>query len=585
MSTPRRLVAILAADVVGYSRLMGEDEAGTANAVREHREAAYPIVANLGGRLIKTMGDGLLLEFSSVVAAVECAMAMQKQMVERNSGVPESRRILYRIGVNLGDVLVDGEDILGDGVNIAARLEGIAEAGGICLSSWAYDHVRGRVEAEFVDLGEKALKNIARPIRVFAVQDGSIGEHVPSLALSPEKREAPRLSIVVLPFVNMGGDSGQESFADGITETLTTDLARMVNAVVIARNTAFSYKGRAIDVKKIGDELGVRYVLEGSTQRAGGKIRVNAQLIDAATGHHLWAERFDKPVADFFEMQDEVVSRLANQLRVELIAAEARRVERASNPDSTALYLQGVASFNKWDHGKARPYFERAVALDPSNVDALVGVARCDAVLSFSFAGAERAAGIAASEALLTKALSLSPSNVWAHLWMGLVMIMTNRAVQGVAKLQQTLRLNPNLAVAHAWIGLAKTTMGRAEETQRHVNEALRISPNEYTTFVWHNISGNAQLCLGAYNEAVEGFRRSIEVNRNFPAPHFLVASALAHVGAYGEARSEILAGLALHPKASLRIFRAAAESDNQIYLAQRERIIEGLQLAGLSEE
>src|SRR5579872_1132342 len=198
MSTPRRLVAILAADVVGYSRLMGEDEAGTANAVREHREAAYPIVANLGGRLVKTMGDGLLLEFSSVVAAVECAMAMQKQMVERNSGVPESRRILYRIGVNLGDVLVDGEDILGDGVNIAARLEGIAEAGGICLSSWAYDHVRGRVEAEFVDLGEKALKNIARPIRVFAVHDGSAREYVPSLTSLPEKREAPRLSIVVL---------------------------------------------------------------------------------------------------------------------------------------------------------------------------------------------------------------------------------------------------------------------------------------------------------------------------------------------------------------------------------------------------
>ena len=305
MTAARRLAAIVAADVVGYSRLMGEDEAGTARAVREHREAARPIVADHGGRIVKTTGDGLLLEFPSVVAAVECAIAIQNLMAERNAGTLQTKRILYRIGVNLGDVLIEGDDILGDGVNIAARLEGLCEPGGVLISGTAYDHVRGKIDAHFVDLGDKDLKNVVRPVRVYALNIG-LETSPPALsAFETGGRGPPRLSIVVLPFVNIGGDPEQEHFVDGVTESLTTDLSRIRHAVVIGRNTAFTYKGKHVDLKQIGRELNVRYVLEGSVQPGGNRMRVNVQLIDAETGNHLWAERFDKPLADLFDMHNE----------------------------------------------------------------------------------------------------------------------------------------------------------------------------------------------------------------------------------------------------------------------------------------
>src|SRR5262245_45130100 len=328
----RRLAAVVAADVAGYSRLMGLDEVGTARTLREHRKVTDALVAKHGGRLVKTMGDGVLLEFPSVVDAVECAVAMQAAMSERNQGVPEDRRMLLRIGINLGDILIEGDDILGDGVNVAARLEGIAEPGGICMSSTAYEHVCGKVSVDFTDLGEQTLKNITRPIRTYVV---GLGANTHQTAPLPSS--APQLSIVVLPFANIGGDPEQEYFVDGVTESLTTDLSRINGAFVIARNTAFTFKGKAVDVKRLGRELNVRYVLEGSMQRSGTRLRVNVQLIDAETGKHLWAERFDKPLADLFDMQDEVVSRLANALDAELIAAEARRAERSLNPDAIDL--------------------------------------------------------------------------------------------------------------------------------------------------------------------------------------------------------------------------------------------------------
>src|SRR6516164_9558560 len=294
----RRLAAILAADVAGYSRLMGTDEVGTARTLREHRKVADALVAKHGGRLVKTTGDGVLLEFSSVVDAVECVVAVQAVMAQRNEGVPVDRRILFRIGINLGDILIEGDDILGDGVNIAARLEGIAEPGGICISASAYDQVCGKVAIEFADLGEQRLKNIARPIRAYAVvPNANVGR-----AVAPPS-SAPHLSIVVLPFANIGGDPEQDYFVDGVTESLTTDLSRINGSFVIARNTAFTFKGKAVDVKQIGRELNVRYVLEGSVQRGGNRLRVNVQLITAETGNHLWAERFEKPVADLFDMQ------------------------------------------------------------------------------------------------------------------------------------------------------------------------------------------------------------------------------------------------------------------------------------------
>jgi TolB-like protein/class 3 adenylate cyclase len=372
MSQTRKLAAILFADVVGYSRLMGEDEAGTARAVREHREAVRPIVAEHGGRIVRTIGDGILLEFPSVVAAVECAIAIQKLLTQRNAETPEVKRILYRIGVNLGDVLIEGDDIVGDGVNIAARLEGICEPGGVFVSGSAFDHVRGRVDAHFVDLGEKELKNIVRPVRVYAIRS-SPEEATPTFPASASNTQGPpRLSIVVLPFTNMSGDPDQEYFVDGVTESLTTDLSRIIGSFVIARNTAFTYKGKHVDVKQIGRELNVRYVLEGSVQRSGARMRVTIQLIDAENGNHLWAERFDKPLADLFDMQDEIVARLANALFAQFFVAEARRAERSPNPDAMDLCLQARARFYKGfapEHlAKARQLYERALALDPANI-------------------------------------------------------------------------------------------------------------------------------------------------------------------------------------------------------------------------
>ncbi len=350
---PRKLTAILTIDVVGYSRLMGEDEAGTAKAVRERREAATPIVRAFGGRLVKTMGDGFLLEFPSVVAAVECAILIQKAMSKRNAALPEEKRFLYRMGVNVGDVLVEEDDILGDGVNVAARLEGICEPGGICMSGSAHEHLHGRIEAAFDDLGEQRLKNIDRPVRAYALSPGSIAVskvEPPKMAMADvslppalERREPPRLSIIVLPFANIGGDTEQDYFADGVTESLTTDLSRISGALVIARNTAFTYKGRAADVRQIGRDLNVRYVLEGSVQRGGGRMRVNVQLVDAETGSDIWAERFDKTVADLFDMQDEIVARLANELGAEIARAEAGRAARSANPESMDHYFLGLA--------------------------------------------------------------------------------------------------------------------------------------------------------------------------------------------------------------------------------------------------
>ena len=357
MSEIRRLAAILAADVVGYSRLMGEDEAGTAKLVRERRDAATPIVRAFGGVSSRQPGDGVLLEFPSVVAAVECAISIQKMMAERNAELPEAKHILYRIGVNLGDVLIDGEDILGDGVNVAARLEGISEPGGVCVSASVLEHIQGRVAAEFLDLGEQSLKNIGKPVRAYALSADAIAaakiaaREAASAATAapapPERREPPRLSLVVLPFANIGGDPEQDYFVDGVTESLTTDLSRIPGAFVIGRSTAYTYKGKAADLRQIGCELSVRYVLEGSVQRRGDRMRVNVQLIEAETGAHLWAERFDKPVADLFDMQDEIVARLANQLRVELIDVEARRAEKSPNPDSMDLVFQGNAALNR----------------------------------------------------------------------------------------------------------------------------------------------------------------------------------------------------------------------------------------------
>ena len=420
MGETRKLAAILVADVVGYSRLAGADEDRTLARLRGLRsDLIDPAIAAHHGRIVKRTGDGSLIEFRSVVDAVRCAIEVQNGMVERNAGLPPERRIEFRVGIHLGDVVEESDgDLMGDGVNIAARLEGICEPGAICLSEDAYRQVKGRLDLAVSDLGPTQLKNIAEPIRVYSLEVGKPAQAKPAPAPAPEKSAPPRLSIVVLPFANIGGDPEQEHFVDGVTESLTTDLSRIRGAVVIARNTAFTYKGKPLDVKTIGRELNVRYVLEGSVQRGGNRMRVNVQLIDAETGNHLWAERFDKPLADLFDMQDEIVARLANALNAQLVAAEARRAEQAPNPDSMDLYFQGLAWLNKGptpdNVAQARGFFDRALAADPDNVDALVGSARADVVEGALLFVTDPMAAFAAAEAKLTKALSSVPDHARA---------------------------------------------------------------------------------------------------------------------------------------------------------------------------
>jgi TolB-like protein/Flp pilus assembly protein TadD len=588
MTEKRKLAAILAADVVGFSRLTGSDEEGTLARLRTlWSDLIAPTISVHDGRVVKRTGDGSIIEFRSVVDAVRCAIEMQNGMIERNAGLPPERRIELRVGIHLGDVVEESDgDLMGDGVNIAARLEGIADPGGICLSEDAYRQVRDRLKEGFTDLGERELKNIARAVRVYAVKTGAPAP-APQASAS-EKSGPPRLSIVVLPFANIGGDPEQEYFVDGVTESLTTDLSRISGSFVISRNTAFTYKGKPFDVKQIGRELNVRYVLEGSVQRSGNRLRVNVQLIDAESGAHLWAERFDKPVADLFDMQDEIVARLANQLGTQLIVAEARRAEQAPHPDSVDLYYQGLAWFNKGVNREfmtqARDFFERAGVLDPGNLDALIGTGQVDATFGSAYLTDDRVRSLAAAEATLTKALRLAPNNAIAHEFMGVVYLQTKRAAQGIAELERSLALNPNLAEAHGFIGLAKIFDGRAEEAEQHEKEALRLSPRDHSAWLWTHFIGGAKMQLGSDDEAAIWFRRAIELNPNLPLTHFFLAATLAHLGKLEEAQAETQVGLALDPTFTVRRHVLGRESDNPVFVRQIERVTVGLRKAGVPE-
>lgn len=585
----RRLAAIVAADVAGYSRLMHENEEATyAKVTALLADAVAPAVAEHGGRIVKNIGDGFLAEFPSAVEAVRTAVQFQTRIGELTIDDAEDRRIAFRVGVNIGDVIVEPHDIFGDGVNIAARLESIAEPGGICISSAAYDQIRDKIEVEFADLGEQNLKNIDRPVRAYAVLQEGPNPPVQADRARPAVLPAPRLSIVVLPFMNLGGDTEQDYFVDGVTENLTTDLSRISGAFVIGRHTAFTYKNKVIDLKQIGRELNVRYLLEGSVQRGGNRLRVNVQLIDAETGSHLWAERFDKPVTDLFDTQDEIVARLANALDAQLIAVEARRAERSRHPDAMDFYFRGVALWNKGitseSMAQARSFFERALALDAGNIGAMVGVGLVDASIGAIFLADDRAAHLAAAETTLTKALSLAPNHALAHMILGVVQIFTNRAIQGIAECERALALDRNLANAHAAIGFAMNSLGRGAETEAHVNEALRLSPRDISAFRWLQMVGFAKVQLNADAEAVAWFRRSLEANRNYPITHFGLAAVLALLGSLDEARAAAKAGLALDPSFTIRRFRLGAASDNPTHLAGRERVYEGMRLAEVPE-
>jgi TolB-like protein/class 3 adenylate cyclase/Tfp pilus assembly protein PilF len=583
----RRLSAILVADVANYSRLMHDEEEVTHSKLSVLlTDVAQPAIAEYGGRTVKNTGDGFLAEFSSAVEAVRAAVQFQSRIKELTIGDAENKRMAFRVGINISDVIVEAHDIFGDGVNIAARLEGIAEPGGICISSSVYDQVRGKVDVEFADMGEQNLKNIARPVRAYAVVWDRLGSGAQIRGATAKSPLAPRLSIVVLPFANIGGESEQDYFVDGVTESLTTDLSRMAGSFVIARNTAFAFKSNAIDVKKIGRELNVRYVLEGSVQRSGTRLRVNVQLIDAETGNHLWAERFDKPVADLFDMQDEIVSRLANTLNAELIEAEARRAARSPNPDAMELCFQGRACINRGitpaSMQQARRFFARAHALDPGYIEATVGTAQVDMATGAAFMTDVGSTHFEAAEKILIQVLSLAPNHATAHMLLGAVLMQTLRGDKGIAECEQALALDRNLADAHGFIGLGKYLTGRGEEVEAHIQEALRLSPRDTRIFIWSMFVGMSKLTTGADLEAIRWFRRSLEANRNHALTHFHFAATQALVGSMQEARSAVQEGLALDPSFTIRRYRVHKRSDDPTYLAKRERFCEGMRLAGV---
>ena len=593
MSETRKIAAILVADVVGYSRLASADEDRTLSRLRGLRsDLIDPAITAHHGRIVKRTGDGFIAEFRSVVDAVRCAVEVQTGMAERNAGVALERRIEFRIGIHLGEVIEESDgDLMGDGVNIAARLEGICAPGAICLSEQAHWQVKGRLDLAVTDLGPTLLKNIAEPMRVYSLDVSAPSQAKPAAAPASQKSAPPRLSMVVLPFANMGGGAEQEHFVDGVTESLTTDLSRIRGAYVVARNTAFTYKGKRLDVKTIGRELNVRYVLEGSVQRGGNRMRVNVQLVDAEAGNHLWAERFDKPLADLFDTQDEIAARLAGALNAELVAAEARRAEQSPNPDSMDLYFQGLACFDKGvtpeNVTQARSFFDHALTADPDNVDALVGSARADVREGAHSFVTDPMAAFAAAEAKLTKALSSVPDHARGHMMLGFVYIFTKRAAAGIAECEHALALDRNLAAAHSAIGLGRIFIGRGEETEARIGEALRLSPRDTLAYIWMTFAGIAKLYLGSCEQAVAWFRRTIKANRNYPLVYFHLAAALAQLGRLDEAHSAVKAGLTLNPTFTISRARAnwTSMSDDPTHLAQLERLLEGLRKAGLPEQ
>jgi TolB-like protein/class 3 adenylate cyclase len=580
----RRLAAIFAADVEGYSRLMGADEVGTLDALTAHREILDGLIATHGGRIANTAGDSVLAEFGSAVDAVRCAIEAQGALAKANSTLLETRHVNFRIGVHVGDVMVRAGDLFGDGVNIAARLQTLARAGGLCISGVTYDQVRKILPLEFTDLGAQTVKNIEEPIRAYEVSGLGSDAH-----LGSREVPAPRLSIVVLPFANIGGDPEQEYFVDGVTESLTTDLSRIRGSFVIGRHTAFTYKGKAVDLKQIGRDLNVGYVLEGSVRRGGNRIRVNVQLVDAETGTHLWTDRFDKPVADLFEMQDEVTARIAIALNAPLIEAEARRGERSLQPDALDFYFQGQNYLNQGVTPKyialARRFFEQALALDPENISALVGIANVELLDVTNLMVDDRGSRLAQAEATLIKVLSMAPRHALAHLMLAGLQLFTNRAALAIRECEQALELDRNLAYAHAMLGFGKVFIGRGAESESHIQQAFHLSPRDINACRWMHLLGVVKLILGADTEAVEWLRRSLEANRNYPFAHFQLAAALALVGSVEEARATALAGFALDPEFTIRRTKGLSLSSDPIFRAGIKRIREGMLMAGIPEE
>jgi len=629
-SIQRRLAAILAADIAGYSRLMHADEPATVRDLKAHQSVILPLIGRHGGRVIDTAGDGILAEFPSVIGATQCAVELQTVMAERNERVPESRRMLFRIGINLGDVIHDESRIYGDGINIAARLEALAEPGGVLVSSTVHDHVRGKLPFTFADAGDRQLKNIEQPVRTYRLLiPGAAftpGAAPPGRTTTANRRrwtvlglaallvllaaggawwiharfvprqradgtEAPRLSIVVLPFSNLSGDSSQGYFADGITDDLTTDLSRIAGSFVISRNTAFTFKGKAVDARQIGRELGVRYVLEGSVRRTGRTVRVNAQLIDAGTGAHLWAEQMDVDQGTLTTSQDNfgIASRLARTLSVELVNVEGRRAPLA-NPDAVDLTMRGWSLLNaapqQDDAKRSVTAFEDALRIDPDNSQARVGLAHALTLIHRNRWDPEPARILARADEAVTRAIALSPNYAHAHYVKAEVLALSGRFDAALATYDRAIALDPNHAAAYVARGRSLIAIGRAAEAVAPVETAIRLSPRDPDLFIWYYVLCHAYTHLARDAQTIEWCLKSTATGKSFWGAWTDLASAYAWRGQKSEAAAAVAELLKVRPGFTVEKLAqdGSGYSDNPTFRKEFERIVEGARKAGLPE-
>jgi len=508
----RRLTAILAADVAGYSRLMGADEEGTLARLKAHRRALFdPKIGEHRGRIVKTTGDGMLVEFASVVDALRCAVEVQRGMIERNAELPQEKRIEFRVGINVGDIIIDGDDIFGDGVNVAARLEGLSEPGGICVSGRVQEDARGKLDIGFEDAGEQQLKNIARPLRVYRVRiEGAAASPRPALPL-PDKP-----SIAVLPFQNMSGDPEQDYFADGITEDLITALSHFRWFFVIARNSTFVYKGKAIDVKQVARELGVRYVLEGSVRKAANRLRISTQLIDGSTGIHLWAERYDRNLADIFAVQDEITEQVAGAIEPELLKSEgSAAIRRTDNLSAWDLVRQGMWYFHqvtRETHLRARELFRDAIQLDPALPDGHIWLARVsNGIVAYGWSD-DPAADLHEGMQAALRGVQLDERNPYSHYGLAIISVFSGALDQAIRAAEKAIEISPSFALGHLVLGLAQLFSGRAAQAIVPLEHGLRLSPFDPQNFVWFRALALALYFAGQGEPALEAAKRALKV-------------------------------------------------------------------------
>ena len=578
----RRLTAILAADVVGYSRMMGADEAGTLSALKAIRsELIDRTIAEHRGRIVKAMGDGILAEFPSVVSAVACATEIQRGVRKRNPDLPKDGRIEFRIGVNLGDVIVEGDDIFGDGVNVAARLESLAEPSGICVSAVVHDQVLGKLDCDFDDIGEQSLKNITRPVRVYRVHEGCAASKGPPTPPLPDKP-----SIAALPFANLSGDPGQDYFADGMVEEIITALARIRWLFVIARNSTFAYKGRAIDAKQIGRELGIRYLLEGSVRKSSDRVRITAQLIDATNGAHLWADRFDGSLAEIFELQDKVAISVAGVIEPTLRQAEIERARR-KRPDSLDaydLYLRALPhAFTAMpeDADKALPLLVKAVELDPDFAAAHAIIAWCHEQQYLRGGLQEETRNAALRHA--RHAIATGSDDAVALATAGFVIAAAGRDYEtAVTAFDRSFALSSSSALAFGFSSIVRAWMGDDAIAAEHANRALRLSPFDPLIYVPYLGLAYAHFAAGRFEEAAAAAHLASQSNPRFTVPHMLHAAALGILGRREGARTAVERLLELQPGITVATAVLSARCVNPKHINALEN---ALRRAGLPED